>query len=577
MSSRHDPEAERGRLDPTNPDAVRWKWWGPYLAARQWGTVREDYSPDGDAWESFPYEHSRSRAYRWGEDGLGGICDRWQHLCFALTLWNGRDRTLKERLFGLTNTQGNHGEDVKEHWWALDSTPTHSYMRLLYKYPQAEFPYDRLVDENRRRDRTDPEFEVLDTGVFDDDRYFDVTLTYAKADPDDICIVVDCANRGPDPAPLHVLPTLWFRNTWAWGRDDRRPRLSAGPAPGVVVADHSALGRFWLAAEGEPELVFCENESNHQRLWGTPNRTPYPKDGINDHLVDGASTVNPAAIGTKAAAWYRLVVGAGETATLRLRLCRTEPSDDTFGPGFDEVVATRKAEADDFFAALAPAHLGAEARHVQRRAIAGLLWAKKHYRYDVREWLEGDPAGPAPDHQRAHGRNAGWSHLYQADIISLPDEWEYPWYAALGPGLPHDPDGLRRPRVRQGATDPVLPRVVHAPERAAARLRVGLRRRQPAGARVGRVAGLQDRRPEHRGEGLRVPRAGVPQAADQLQLVGEPQGCPRQQRVRRGVPGPGQHRRLRPLGAAARRGPPRAVGRHQLDGDVLPEHAGHRP
>ncbi len=425
--------AERRRLDSSNPDAARWRWWGPYLAARQWGTVREDYSADGDAWASFPYEHSRSRAYRWGEDGIGGIGDRWQHLCFAVALWNGRDPTLKERLFGLTNTQGNHGEDAKEYWWALDSTPTHSFMRMLYKYPQREFPYEWLADENARRDRTQPEFELLDTGVFDDDRYFDVTITYAKAGPDDICIVVECANRGPDGAPLHVLPTLWFRNTWSWGRDHRHPRLST-PGRATVVADHGALGRFWLSAEAAggvaPELVFCDNESNFERLWGTPNRTPYPKDGINDHVVDGAPTVNPAATGTKAAAWCRLAVGAGETATVRLRLANHEPSADTFGPEFDQVVAARQNEADEFFADLAPPDVSEEARSVQRRAIAGLLWSKKHYRYDVREWLEGDPAGPEPDQQRAKGRNADWSHLYQADIISMPDEWEYPWYAA---------------------------------------------------------------------------------------------------------------------------------------------------
>jgi hypothetical protein len=394
--------------------------------------VREDYSPGGDAWESFAYEHSRSRAYRWGEDGLGGICDRWQHLCFALALWNGRDPHLKERLFGLGNNEGNHGEDVKEYWWALDSTPTHSFMRMLYKYPQREFPYDRLVEESRRRDRSQPEFELVETGVFDDDRYFDVTLTYAKAGPDDICIVIECANRGPDPAPLHVLPTLWFRNTWAWGRDDRRPRLttSVGDVGPVVVADHGSLGRFWLAADGHPDLLFCENESNAERLWGTPHGMPFPKDGINDHVVGGAPTVNPAGTGTKASAWYRLTVAAGGTVTLRLRLSRVAPSADTFGPDFDHVLAAREAEADEFFAAMTPPTTGAEARRVQRRAIAGLLWSKKHYRYDVREWLEGDPSGPPPAHERYHGRNADWSHLYNADIISMPDEWEYPWYAA---------------------------------------------------------------------------------------------------------------------------------------------------
>lgn len=383
MTSGRRLKAERRRLDESQPDAARWKWWGPYLSARQWGTVREDYSPGGDAWEHFPHDHSRSRAYRWGEDGLGGICDRWQHLSFALALWNGKDPILKERLYGLTNTQGNHGEDVKEYWWALDSTPTHSYMRWLYKYPQREFPYDQLVAESQLRDRLQPEYELLDTGIFDEDRYFDVTLTYAKAGPDDICIVVDCTNRGPDAAPLDVLPTLWFRNTWAWGRDDRHPGLSAGAGSHPsVVADHGALGRFWLTAEAGmgAELLFCENETNNERLWCTPNRTPFPKDGINDHVVSGAPTVNPARTGTKAAVRYRTVVGPGETTTIRLRLSNTEPGEETFGRAFDEIVATRKAEADEFFADMAPPDVDEEARAVQRRAIAGLLWAKKHYR-----------------------------------------------------------------------------------------------------------------------------------------------------------------------------------------------------
>jgi hypothetical protein len=420
-------DAERRRLEEAR-EGVRWRWWGPYLSARQWGTVREDYSADGNAWAYLPHDQARSRAYRWGEDGLGGICDRWQHVCLAVALWNGRDPILKERLFGLTNSEGNHGEDVKEYWWALDSTPTHSYLHWLYKYPQAPFPYGRLVEENARRTRADPEFELVDTGVFEENRYFDVELTYAKAGPDDICLRIDCTNRGPEAAPLHVLPTVWFRNTWAWGRDDRHPRLVAGTNGGVSV-DHGAAGQMWLRADGDHELLFCDNETNAERLWGTENVSPFPKDGINDHVVSGAPTVNPDRTGTKAAAWYRLEVPPGATATLRLRLSPTEPGPGDFGPAFDAVVDQRRAEADEFYADLTP-NVSAESARVARLAAAGLLWSKKHYRYDVREWLEGDPATPRPDHVRAHGRNAEWGHLYNADIISLPDEWEYPWYAA---------------------------------------------------------------------------------------------------------------------------------------------------
>ncbi|MGH3805990.1 MAG: MGH1-like glycoside hydrolase domain-containing protein, partial [Pseudonocardiaceae bacterium] len=315
------PGAERRRLAEAGTEAGGgaggWRWWGPYLSARQWGTVREDYSADGGAWDHFPHDHARSRAYRWGEDGLLGICDHWQHLCFALALWNGRDPIVKERLFGLANGEGNHGEDVKEYWWVLDGTPTHSYMRATYRYPQAEYPYAALVEGNGRRGGHEPELELIDTGVFDGDRFFDVTVTYAKAAADDICIRIDCENAGPEAAELHVLPTLWFRNTWAWGRDERRPRLAADGS-GAIVADHLAVGRRWLttgtAGDGlggpgtPPELLFCDNETNTQRLWGLEGVTAYPKDGVNDHVVSGAATVNPKQTGTKAAAWYRVAV-----------------------------------------------------------------------------------------------------------------------------------------------------------------------------------------------------------------------------------------------------------------------------
>jgi hypothetical protein len=423
--------AEHRRLSEARAGTARWRRWGPYVSSRQWGTVREDYSADGDAWASFPFDQARSRAYRWGEDGLAGICDRWQHLCFAIALWNGRDPFLKERLFGLTNGEGNHGEDVKERWWPLDSTPTHSYMRCRYRYPQAEFPYAELREMNRRRDRTQPEYELIDTGVFDDDRFFDVDVTYAKATPDDICIRIDCHNRGPDPAPLHVLPTLWLRNTWAWGRDNRKGQLGA-VSERDVLAEHAELGRFWLSADGSPTLLFCDNESNTQRLWGQPGGPPCPKDGINDHVVGGAPTVDPERRGTKAAAWYRLDVPAGETRTIRLRLADRAPSATTFGAAFDDVMSQRAAEADEFFdrVLVDPAGCSDDVKQVHRLAIAGLMWAKKHYRYDVREWLTGDPGQPPPPPGRGAIRNGAWRHLNNADIISMPDEWEYPWYAS---------------------------------------------------------------------------------------------------------------------------------------------------
>ncbi len=427
-------EAERDRLARDGDGTEQWKWWGPYVSARQWGSVREDYSDTGEAWEYFPHDHARSRAYRWGEDGLAGICDRWQHLCLAVALWNERDGILKERLFGLTNHEGNHGEDVKEEWWHIDSTPTHSWMQWLYKYPQAAFPYQYLLAENRRRGRHEREFELADTGVFDGDRYFDVLVTYAKASPEDICILVEVTNRGPEAAAVHVLPTLWFRNTWSWGRDSRQPQIRSGSdRSDQVIADHGLLGRRWLTAGTapiEPQQLFCDNETNHQRLHGAPPSAAYPKDGINDHVVSGTPSVNPDLTGTKAAFWYRLEVPAGETVEVRLRLTNYEPTGELLGAAFDDVLADRHREADEFFECLAPAPCDPELRLVQRRAFAGLLWTKKHYRFDVRTWLDGDPATPPPAQARGTGRNANWTHVVHADIISMPDEWEYPWYAA---------------------------------------------------------------------------------------------------------------------------------------------------
>jgi hypothetical protein len=411
--------SERDRLrDPA------WRRLGPYLAERAWGTVREDYSADGDAWTYFPHDHARSRAYRWSEDGLAGICDEDQHLCFALAFWNGVDPILKERIFGLTGHEGNHGEDAKEYWWFLDSTPTHSFLRWRYVYAQAAFPYDELVAENARRGRDEPEYELLDTGVFDDGRYWEIEAVYAKASPDDLLARVEVRNRGPEAATLHVLPHLWFRNTWSWGLDDRRPELSL--EDGRVVARHHDLGTRYLTAAGAPEALFCENDSNARRLWGADG-PDYPKDGIGDHVVHGAATVNPAHAGTKAAFHYVLEVAAGATAVVELRLA-DEPKG--IGAGFREALAVREREADELYAELTPAHASPEEASVLRQALAGMLWSKQFFHYDVRRWLEGDPASPAPPPERLRGRNSGWTHLNNRDVISMPDTWEYPWYAA---------------------------------------------------------------------------------------------------------------------------------------------------
>jgi hypothetical protein len=433
-------DAESRRLEEDTRREKNWKRWGPYLAERQWATVREDYSADGSAWEYFPHDHARSRAYRWGEDGLLGICDREERLCFALALWNGRDPILKERLFGLTGPEGNHGEDVKEAYFYLDSTPTHSYMKALYKYPLAEYPYARLVEENRRRGRTDPEFEITDAGVFDEDRYVDVFAEYAKASPDDVLIRITLASRSDEAAALHVLPTLWFRNTWSWGRDGEAywPRPSLREiAPGRVRTDHATLEPQVLAAapgpEGRPpDLLFTENETNSARLFAFANPTPYVKDAFHEYVVRGrVDAVNPARTGTKVAAHYRLTVPARGQAVLCLRLTREpEASDAPFGRDFAATFARRQEEADEFYAHCSPAELTAEERQVSRQAAAGLLWSKQFYHYVVKDWLEGDPAQPTAPAERLQGRNHDWPHLYNRDVVSMPDKWEYPWYAA---------------------------------------------------------------------------------------------------------------------------------------------------
>ena len=441
-----NPEAKRLAEDARR--VKNWKRWGPYLAERQWGTVREDYSPTGECWDYFPHDHARSRAYRWGEDGLLGISDRECRLCFAIALWNGRDPILKERLFGLTGPEGNHGEDVKECYYYLDATPTHSYLAALYKYPQRAFPYADLVEENRRRGKLDPEYELTDTGAFDGDRYFDVTAEYAKASPDDILVRITVANRGPDDAPLHLLPTLWFRNTWAWGRAGEKhppkPRLHQAAAR-RVAAEHATLGRFVLeaapASDGTaPELLFTENDTNAARLFGAAGGGGPAKDAFHEYVVAGrADAVSPTGSGTKAAAHYRLVVPARGAVVVTLRLAPAADVPDEAvvpdeaaarGRAFDRVFARRIAEADAFYEDRIPAPLSAEERRVSRQAYAGLLWSKQFYHYAVGEWLDGDPASPPPPAERRRGRNAEWRHLYNADVISMPDKWEYPWYAA---------------------------------------------------------------------------------------------------------------------------------------------------
>ena len=425
--------AEEQRLEEARTRARHWKRWGPYLSERAWGSVREDYSADGDAWNYFPHDHARSRTYRWNEDGLGGICDRHQRICFAIALWNGRDPILKERLFGLTGREGNHGEDVKEYYFYLDSTPTHSYMKFLYKYPQTPFPYAALVEENRRRGKHEGDFELIDTGVFAGGRYFDVDIEYAKADCEDILINISVTNRGPDAARLDVLPTVWFRNVWAWNGDATRPRASAGPGASTSIALlEPTYGERWLHYEGSPELLFAENETNTERLFGHANGATYFKDAFHRYVVEGdEDAVNPAREGTKAALRYVLDVPAGGTRTIRLRLNdRKTARGHNVAEAFDETLRLRRREADEFYATILPATLSDDASRVARQALAGLLWSKQYYHYVVRDWLAGDPSQPPPPAGRERGRNHQWTHLYNADVLSMPDKWEYPWYAA---------------------------------------------------------------------------------------------------------------------------------------------------
>ncbi len=438
MGAERERIAGFGRLEDGLLQAGEWYRWGPYVSERQWGTVREDYSADGNAWDYLPLDQARSRAYRWGEDGLAGFCDIEQRLCLSLALWNGRDPILKERAFGLTGPQGNHGEDVKEYWWYLDAIPSHAWNRWRYHYPQGPFPYQDLIDVNARRGRYEPEYELLDTGAFDGDRYWITEVVYAKAGPDDLLMAIQLTNKGPEAETIHVLPTAWFRNTWSWGDDGERPGLRASGDRSVAL-DHPIVGSMELiGAAGPdgagPQLLFCENETNLARLYGAAAVTPYPKDGINDHVIGGAATVNPVADGTKCAFWYQVTVPAGGTVELRLRLRPTpkgrRSAADPLGAEFTQVMAERRAEADEFYAELTPASASADEALVLREASAGMLWSKQLFYYDVTRWLDGDPTQPAPPDVRKNGRNSKWRTFDGFDILSMPDKWEYPWFAA---------------------------------------------------------------------------------------------------------------------------------------------------
>jgi hypothetical protein len=438
MGAERERVAGFGRLEDGLRQASEWYTWGPYVSERQWGTVREDYSANGDAWDYITHDEARSYAYRWGEDGLAGFCDVEQRLCLGLALWNGRDPILKERAFGLTGAQGNHGEDVKEYWWYLDAIPSHAWNRWRYHYPQVAFPYQDLIDTNRGRNRYEPEYELLDTGAFDRNRYWIVEAHYAKADPNDVLMKISVTNAGPDADTLHVLPTAWFRDTWSWDPQSVKPSMKATSNKSVGI-EHPFLGTLELLAEDGPDGVtptplFCENETNHPRLYGAEPITPYPKDGINDHVVDGAATVNPERTGTKCAFWYKVTVPPGETRVLRLRLRPTQTTD-AFGASYDQVLADRKAEADEFYAELTPSTATADEAMVMRQAFGGMLWSKQLFYYDVNRWLDGDPTEPRPPDQRLGGRNSRWRNFRAFDIMSMPDKWEYPWFAAWDMGF----------------------------------------------------------------------------------------------------------------------------------------------
>ena len=542
----NETNQEQRRLEQSRKREKHWKRWGPYLSERAWGTVREDYSAYGTAWDSFSHDQARSRAYRWNEDGLGGICDNHQHLCFAIALWNGKDPILKERLFGLTGSEGNHGEDVKEYYFYLDSTPTHSYMKFLYKYPQRAFPYSQLVEENRKRDRRDPEFELLDTGVFEENRYFDVQVEYAKEDIDDIAIRITITNRGSDTSTIDVLPTLWFRNTWSWVSEQARPEISiAKQARGqtTLLATKAGFDSYQLYCEGTPDALFTENETNFARLFGAPNRF-FAKDGINNAVVHGATEeINPEHRGSKASARYQATLEGGASTVFRLRLSRQSHAN-AF-TDFDSIFDRRIAEADGYYQSIIPQTLSADERNVMRQSLGGLLWSKQFYHYVVKEWLDGDPNQPPPPPERLSGRNCKWGHLYNEDVLSMPDKWEYPWFAAWDLAF-HcialsivDADFAKEQLVADVA------RVVHASQRPTPGLRMGFWGRKPAGTCVGRMACVSHRgAPQRRGRHP-LSGVGVSQTALELYLVGQPERLRWLERFRRRVPWSGQHRCVR--------------------------------
>ena len=581
-----DPESIRLAEDARREK--NWKRWGPYLSERQWGTVREDYSANGDAWNYFPFEQSLSRAYRWGEDGLLGITDRECRLCFAPALWNGRDSFLKERLFGLTNEEGNHGEDVKEQFFYLDATPTASYLKALYKYPQAEFPYEQLRQENKRRGRTEPEFELTDTGVFDDERYFDVFVEYAKAAPDDLLIRITVHNRGPEPATLHLLPTVWFRNTWSWGCKYE----GCWPKPGLMrVGDdiralHVSLGRFRLVSGNDsrgqrPELLFTENETNAALLFGSQNVGAHVKDAFHAYVVHGESdVVNPSGRGTKAGLLYVEAIPPGEHREVRLRLFAEDASPvDPLGAGFVSLFAERIREADEFYQNRLPGNPQAtEECRVNRQAYAGLLWSKQFYEYVIRDWLEGDPEQPTPPPERLMARNVDWGHLFNRDVISMPDKWEYPWFAAWDLAFHAVAFARIDPQFAKEQLLLFLREWYTHPSGQLPGLRVELQRCESSGSCLGLLGAFTKNRLRASG----FPRSsvsgpGIPETAHQLHLVGQSQGCWRTPSVCRRIPRPGQHWRVRPLKTASRWRPSGAGRRHRLDGQLLPGDAGDRP
>ncbi len=425
------PTAEHKRLEDDSKELTNWKKWGPYLSERQWGTVREDYSSDGDAWNYFPHDMARSRAYRWGEDGIAGFSDDQQKMCFSIAMWNGKDTILKERLFGLTNEQGNHGEDVKELYYYLDATPTHSYLKMLYKYPQGEFPYQQLLDENASRSKKDTEFELIDTGLFDEDRYFDIFTEYARVQSDEILIRINVHNRGPETATIHLLPLLWFRNIWSWGDDNERPVMSA-INDNEIQAIHPDLGTWNLYADGNPTLLFCDNDTNNSKLYNTPKEDAYFKDAFNEYIVDGnTSAVNPNKVGTRSAIYYSLNIPEGKSKEIRIRLSKNSlKTEKNSFKNFDTLFQKCINEADLFYESIQEDIDDTDAKNIQRQALAGMIWSKQFYNYDVHRWLEGDPGFPPPPQERKKGRNSQWDHLNNANIISMPDTWEYPWYAA---------------------------------------------------------------------------------------------------------------------------------------------------